>query len=486
MGEVVAVPRLGHLRGCEPVGADDLARPADLDELSVDILTDLHPLAEAAHGDQTVMVLAALTGLMATATFDDERMAAAADAADSSAVDLGEWLVARGMPFHSAYVLVASLVRDAAERHVPLAELVDSHPDLASSCSNPAPPSAAAPPPAGPAPARWPASLSATGTCSTRRRSGSAACSKRRSDALPLRPKGPDVFRLGMAGGRHGAEPVEEGRRVLLLHLLVEHLLAKPTKGRVRGCPPAGRCPGEPAAGDVAEGEAPPETILKRHNRAVRLDHERCNELSEPVVVRGRLGCEPARWVGAQDRTAGDVEMNAHTIAVEGLQPRTLQECVRQLALVGRRSCEFGARSPNLLHGMYLDKAGPVGDCQFDDRLQLVEVALGEREDDPEWNAGLGQRAETTLHTGIRMLRCAKAVMGLLDAIDAHCEEVDEIDEASEPGGSEGHAVCRDRRCHCRRLGAYEDVLEPAVQEWLAAGNADRVVSLVAEVAQCA
>jgi argininosuccinate lyase len=34
------------------------------------------------------------------------------------------------MAFRAAYQLVASLVRDAAERRVPLAELVDAHPAL--------------------------------------------------------------------------------------------------------------------------------------------------------------------------------------------------------------------------------------------------------------------------------------------------------------------------------------------------------------------
>jgi len=93
-----------------------------------DLQEDKEPLFDAV--DQTVMVVAALNGLLATAAFDDERMAAAADAADAAAVDLAEWLVVRGTPFRAAHGLVGSLVRDAAERHLPLAELVEAHPDL--------------------------------------------------------------------------------------------------------------------------------------------------------------------------------------------------------------------------------------------------------------------------------------------------------------------------------------------------------------------
>ena len=47
-----------------------------------------------------------------------------------AAVDLAEWLVVSGMPFREAHAVVGALVRDAIERHVPLAELVEAHPAL--------------------------------------------------------------------------------------------------------------------------------------------------------------------------------------------------------------------------------------------------------------------------------------------------------------------------------------------------------------------
>jgi len=39
-------------------------------------------------------------------------------------------VVAGGMPFREAHGLVAALVKDAVERHLPLAELVQAHPAL--------------------------------------------------------------------------------------------------------------------------------------------------------------------------------------------------------------------------------------------------------------------------------------------------------------------------------------------------------------------
>jgi argininosuccinate lyase len=57
-------------------------------------------------------------------------MRAAADSQEAAAVDLAEWLVARGTPFRQAHGIVASIVRDSLERHVPLTELVEGHPEL--------------------------------------------------------------------------------------------------------------------------------------------------------------------------------------------------------------------------------------------------------------------------------------------------------------------------------------------------------------------
>ncbi|HZQ26921.1 MAG TPA: argininosuccinate lyase [Acidimicrobiales bacterium] len=93
-----------------------------------DLQEDKEPLFDAI--DQVQLALAALGGLLATATFDAPRMQAAADAEASSAVDLAEWLVARGMPFREAHTVVGGLVRDSIERHVPLSELVEAHPAL--------------------------------------------------------------------------------------------------------------------------------------------------------------------------------------------------------------------------------------------------------------------------------------------------------------------------------------------------------------------
>jgi argininosuccinate lyase len=93
-----------------------------------DLQEDKEPLFDAL--DQLRRALDALTGLLATATFMSDRMQEAADSPQSAATDLAEWLVERGMPFRDAHAIVGALVRDSIQRHVPLTELVASHPDL--------------------------------------------------------------------------------------------------------------------------------------------------------------------------------------------------------------------------------------------------------------------------------------------------------------------------------------------------------------------
>jgi argininosuccinate lyase len=93
-----------------------------------DLQEDKEPLFDAV--DQVSGGVRALTGLLATATWNTEAMRLAADTPAAAAVDLAEWLVERGMPFRQAHHIVAGLVRDALERRVPLAELVEAHPSL--------------------------------------------------------------------------------------------------------------------------------------------------------------------------------------------------------------------------------------------------------------------------------------------------------------------------------------------------------------------
>ncbi len=93
-----------------------------------DLQEDKEPLFDAV--DQVAGGVRALSGLLATATWNTDAMRVAADTPSAAAVDLAEWLVERGMPFRQAHHIVGGLVRDALERRVPLAELVEAHPAL--------------------------------------------------------------------------------------------------------------------------------------------------------------------------------------------------------------------------------------------------------------------------------------------------------------------------------------------------------------------
>ena len=74
-----------------------------------DLQEDKEPLFDSV--DQVTLALAALTGMIATATFVPERMQAAADADVTAATDLAEYLVRQGTPFRDAHAIVGELVR---------------------------------------------------------------------------------------------------------------------------------------------------------------------------------------------------------------------------------------------------------------------------------------------------------------------------------------------------------------------------------------
>jgi argininosuccinate lyase len=97
-----------------------------------DLQEDKEPLFDAL--DTCALSLRALAGLLDSATFDDERMAAAADSPLNAATDLAERLVEHGTPFREAHAIVGALVRQSVERGVPLDELVSNDPRLGPEC----------------------------------------------------------------------------------------------------------------------------------------------------------------------------------------------------------------------------------------------------------------------------------------------------------------------------------------------------------------
>ncbi|MGI9051284.1 MAG: argininosuccinate lyase [Ilumatobacteraceae bacterium] len=93
-----------------------------------DLQEDKEPLFDSV--DQVALALAALTGMIETATFDTDRMASAADAEVTAATDLAEWLVAAGTPFRAAHAIVGELVREHLTGGRSLRDIVSADPRL--------------------------------------------------------------------------------------------------------------------------------------------------------------------------------------------------------------------------------------------------------------------------------------------------------------------------------------------------------------------
>ena len=98
-----------------------------------DLQEDKEPVFDAV--DTLRLVLPAITGTVASLTFDRDRLAEASVGGFALATDLAEELVTRGVPFRDAHEIVGAVVKHAEERGVDLdgldpAELAAIHPAL--------------------------------------------------------------------------------------------------------------------------------------------------------------------------------------------------------------------------------------------------------------------------------------------------------------------------------------------------------------------
>jgi argininosuccinate lyase len=93
-----------------------------------DLQEDKEPVFDTV--EQLLLVLPAMTGMIATLEFDTTRMAASAPEGFALATDIAEWLVRQGVPFREAHEIAGASVRAAEERGVELWDLSEG--DLAS------------------------------------------------------------------------------------------------------------------------------------------------------------------------------------------------------------------------------------------------------------------------------------------------------------------------------------------------------------------
>jgi len=70
-------------------------------------------------------VLPAVTGMVATLTFEEARLATLAPAGFSLATDVAEWLVRQGVPFREAHEVAGAAVRRCEELGCDLPDLSD-------------------------------------------------------------------------------------------------------------------------------------------------------------------------------------------------------------------------------------------------------------------------------------------------------------------------------------------------------------------------
>ncbi len=71
------------------------------------------------------MLLPAVAGMVATLTFDPERLESLAPRGFSLATDVADWLVRQRVPFAEAHHIAGACVRFCEERGIELGDLTD-------------------------------------------------------------------------------------------------------------------------------------------------------------------------------------------------------------------------------------------------------------------------------------------------------------------------------------------------------------------------
>jgi argininosuccinate lyase len=89
-----------------------------------DLQEDKEPVFDAV--DQLLLVLPAVTGMIATLRFDTVRISMSAPEGFALATDIAEWLVRNGVPFRDAHEVAGACVRAAEERGIELWDLDDA------------------------------------------------------------------------------------------------------------------------------------------------------------------------------------------------------------------------------------------------------------------------------------------------------------------------------------------------------------------------
>ena len=108
---------IGNLTGLlSTLKAQPLAYNRDLQE-------DKEPIVDSVA--QLNLLLPAMTGLVSTLTFHEDRMRELAPSGFTLVTDLAEWMVRQGVPFREAHEASGACVRIAEERGVDLVELTD-------------------------------------------------------------------------------------------------------------------------------------------------------------------------------------------------------------------------------------------------------------------------------------------------------------------------------------------------------------------------
>lgn len=121
------------------------------------------------------------------------------------------------------------------------------------------------------------------------------------------------------------------------------------------------------------------------------------------------------------------IKLNSDAISHHGLEARHLQVRVGGLNRVRSGAKHLFPSTPNFFEGMNLEQLRPLLHGEVGYPIELVEIVLGESEDEAKPNPGPTNRVQVTCHHRESLIRGPHPIMGGRDAVETDGEQVEHV-----------------------------------------------------------
>ena len=175
----------------------------------------------------------------------------------------------------------------------------------------------------------------------------------------------------------------------------------------------------------VAEGEASCEAILKGDDQSIGLHHQWREQLRERRVIQAFVrSSEDAVRFRPKHLRVCKIDLDAHSLSRSPLDTERVHVRHSHLERVWRGPWKASFGTAGDFEWMNLKKARPLSKRKLYDPAELVNVVLGQCEDETEWDTRFADGIQPARHSVEGMLRGADPVVGGGDSIKADGQKI--------------------------------------------------------------